>query len=336
MNSYHAPHGGTQERTDISTYKAAVFDKPRSIKYVEMAKPHLGKEDLWVKLEGVGLCASNIPVWEGRDWFDYPLAPGVPGHEAWGVIEQTGSSSTGFQIGQRIALLQGNTFAEYAAVCASDAVEIPAELDGVPFPGEPLGCLINIFKRADIQQGLTVAIIGLGFIGLGLIKLCKEKGAKVIVLSRRDSSLQMAAKEADICIKTEDQSKIMQRIQEHTDGKGCDRVIECTGKQWPLDLATEIIGNYGKLVIAGYHQDGSRVVNMQQWNWKAIDVINAHERDPNNYKQGIHSAINAVKKGLLKPEELLTHRFTFGQLPEAMNLLSECPEGFIKGYVNFN
>ncbi|MEX2594627.1 MAG: zinc-binding dehydrogenase [Anditalea sp.] len=335
MNTYHAPQSSVQERTDTVTYKAAVFDKPGSIKYVEMAKPDLGKEELLVKLEGVGLCASNIPVWEGREWFEYPLAPGVPGHEAWGIIEQKGVSVKDFQIGQRVTILQGNTFAEYVTVPATDAVVIPAELDGLPFPGEPLGCLMNIFNRADIQKGQTVAILGLGFIGLGLLKLCKEKGAKILALSRRDSSLQMAADEADICIKMEEQSKIIKTIQEHTEGKGCDRVIECTGKQWPLDLATELIGNYGKLVIAGYHQDGPRTVNMQQWNWKAIDVVNAHERDPEKYYQGIRSAIEAVKKGLLKPEELLTHHFTFAQLSEALDLLTDCPEGFIKGYVKF-
>jgi threonine dehydrogenase-like Zn-dependent dehydrogenase len=335
MNTSHAPQGSVQEKTDTFLYKAAVLDRPGSIKYVQMPKPVLGKEELLVKLEGVGLCASNIPVWEGREWFEYPMAPGLPGHEAWGVIEQKGASVKSFRIGQRVTFLQGNAFAEYAEVSAKDAVEIPSELDGLPFPGEPLGCLMNIFNRAEIQKGQSVAIIGLGFIGIGLLKLCKEKGAKVLALSRRDFSLQKAAGEADICIKMEEKSKIIKTVQEYTGGQGCNRVIECTGKQGPLNLATEIIGNYGRLVIAGYHQDGPRTVNMQQWNWKAIDVVNAHERDPEKYIHGIRSAIKAVKQGLLKPEELLTHQFTFEQLPEALNLLRDCPDGYIKGYIKF-
>jgi threonine dehydrogenase-like Zn-dependent dehydrogenase len=335
MNTFHEQLETAREQTDNTLYTIAIIDKPQSIIYTEQTKS-CGPDQLLVKMEGVGLCASNIPVWEGREWFQYPMEPGAPGHEGWGIVEEKGDQVTGFQIGQRVAILQGNAFAEYLTVPASDAVLLPAELEGVPFPGEPLGCLMNIFKRADIQEGQTVAIIGLGFLGLGLINLCKQKGAQVLALSRRDSSLEQASANADLCIKMDNHYQIIQKIQEHTGGRGCERVIECTGKQWPLDLATEIIGDYGKLIIAGYHQDGLRNVNLQKWNWKAIDVINAHERDPQKYKDGIVAAIEAVKEGQLHPDELLTHDFTFDQLHEAMELLRECPEGFIKGYIKFN
>ena len=48
-------------------------------------------------------------------------------------------------------------------------------------------------------------------------------------------------------------------------------------------------------VVAGYHQDGPRKVNMQLWNWRGIDVVNAHERDPKTYIQGIREAVDAVR-----------------------------------------
>ena len=322
-------------QTDHSFYKSAIIEKPRSIAYLERERVPCGPEELLIRLEGVGLCASNIPIWEGREWFQYPLEPGVPGHEGWGIIEQKGERTDGFEIGQRVALLVGNAFSEYSLVPANDAVALPADLAEVPFPGEPLGCLMNIFRRADIQQGQTVAIIGLGFLGLGLIRLCKEKGANVLALSRRDSSLRMAARDADLCIKMRDDYGVSQRVQEYTDGNGCERVIECTGKQGPLDLATEIIGDYGKLIIAGYHQDGMRNINLQKWNWKAIDVINAHERDAAKSRQGVIAAVEAVREGLIKPEELLSHAFDFEQIAEALELLRECPEGFVKAYIKF-
>lgn len=334
MNKYQEQDSVLARQT-TGTYQAAVINKPGSVKYVELSIPELKKEQLLVKMEGVGLCASNIPVWEGREWFDYPQEPGTPGHEGWGVIEQVGSEVSGFTAGQRVAILQGNAFAEYMTVSASDCVLIPEQLAGIPFPGEPFGCMMNIIKRADIQQGQTVAIIGLGFLGLGLVKLAKEKGARVLALSRRDSSLKMATDDADRCIKMDDHYRIIETIQQLTDGKGCDRVIECTGKQWPLDLGTELIGHYGKFIIAGYHQDGPRNINMQQWNWKAIDVINAHERDPEKYKSGICEAITAIAEGRLAPDTLLTHKFSFDELPEALDLLAACPEGFIKGYIKF-
>ena len=81
-------------------------------------------------------------------------------------------------------------------------------------------------------------------------------------------------------------------MKELTDGRWCERVIEAVGLQWPLDLAGELTGERGRLVIAGYHQDGPRQVNMQLWNWRGIDVINAHERDPQRYVDGMRAAVD--------------------------------------------
>lgn len=335
MNKYQEQNA-VLERPETATYRAAIIDSPGSIQFVEMPVPEPKEDELLVKMLGTGLCASNIPVWEGREWFTYPLEPGAPGHEGWGVIDKTGADVEDFSVGQRVAILQGNAFAEYITVPASACVAIPHQLQDIPFPGEPFGCLMNIINRAELKKGQTVAVIGLGFLGLGLVKLAKEKGAHVLALSRRQSALDIAANDADLCLKMDDHYNILKAIQKHTDGKGCDRVIECTGKQWPLDLAGDIINNYGKIIIAGYHQDGIRKVNVQQWNWKAIDVINAHERDPEKYKEGIKAAIDAVRAGRLKPWELLSHKFEFDALPDALDLLSQCPDGYIKGYIKFS
>ena len=98
-------------------------------------------------------------------------------------------------------------------------------------------------------------------------------------------------------------------MKELTGGCFCDRVIEAVGKQWPLDLAAELTRERGRLIVAGYHQDGPRQVNMWLWNWRGLDVINAHERDPKVYVQGIREAVDAVASGRLDPGPLYTHVF---------------------------
>jgi len=113
----------------------------------------------------------------------------------------------------------------------------------------------------------------------------------------------------------------------------CERVIEAVGKQWPLDLGGELVGFGGKLIIAGYHQDGPRQVNMQNWNWKGIDVINAHERDPGMQMQGLREAIEAVASGRLDPTPLYTHRFSLDQLGPALDATRDKPPGFVKALV---
>ena len=110
-------------------------------------------------------------------------------------------------------------------------------------------------------------------------------------------------------------------------------MIECTGKQRPLDVAGEIIRERGRLVIAGYHQDGSRQINMQLWNWRGLDVINAHERDLAVYVAGIRHAIRAVEAGLLNPAPLYTHLFPLEQVSDALNMMVQRPDGFMKALI---
>ncbi|RZM05973.1 MAG: L-iditol 2-dehydrogenase, partial [Sphingomonas sp.] len=115
----------------------------------------------------------------------------------------------------------------------------------------------------------------------------------------------------------------------------CDRVIEAVGKQWPLDLAGELVGEGGRLVIAGYHQDGPRQVSMQMWNWKGIDVANAHERDPAVQRRGLEEAVAAVASGRLDPSALYTHRFALEDVGAAIEATRDKPDGFVKALVTY-
>jgi threonine dehydrogenase-like Zn-dependent dehydrogenase len=110
-------------------------------------------------------------------------------------------------------------------------------------------------------------------------------------------------------------------------------VIEAVGKQWPLDLAGELCAEGGRLVIAGYHQDGPRQVNMQLWNWRGLDVVNAHERDPARYVSGVRRAVEAVASGRLDPSVLYTHRYPLERLGEALDATRDRPDGFLKALV---
>jgi threonine dehydrogenase-like Zn-dependent dehydrogenase len=133
----------------------------------------------------------------------------------------------------------------------------------------------------------------------------------------------------------EDHYAIIAQVKALTDGRFCERVIEAVGKQWPLDLAAELTAERGKLVIAGYHQDGPRQVNMQLWNWRGLDVINAHERDPALYAQGVREAVEAVVAGRLDPSALYTHVYPLSELGQALNDTRDRPDGFLKALVTF-
>ena len=134
----------------------------------------------------------------------------------------------------------------------------------------------------------------------------------------------------------EDHWQIIEQVKALTDGQFCDVVIEAVGKQWPLDLSAELTRERGRLIIAGYHQDGLRSINMQLWNWRGLDVINAHERDPQMYTDGIQLAVEAVSTGRLDPSPLYTHTFPLERLGDALNATRDRPDGFFKALVSLS
>src|SRR5699024_8432498 len=108
------------------------------------------------------------------------------------------------------------------------------------------------------------------------------------------------------------------------------------GKQETLDLAGRLTGIRGRLVIAGYHQNGRREVDMQLWNWRGIDVINAHEREPATYVRCMRKAISCISKGILDPFPLLTHTFPLSDIGSAFVMQQQKPEGFTEAILRFD
>ncbi|MGF7155592.1 MDR/zinc-dependent alcohol dehydrogenase-like family protein [Novosphingobium gossypii] len=316
--------------------RAAILEGPGAIRIAEVSRPEPGEDEVRIRVEGCGVCASNLEPWAGQEWMTYPGEAGGLGHEAWGRIDAVGPGVVGLEPGDRVAAYSFRAFAEYDIAAAAMTIRLPPQLDGQPFPGEPLGCAFNIFRRSDIRPGQTVAIIGIGFLGAVLTRLASDAGARVIAISRRQESLDLARHYgAAETIPMHDHYAIIDQVKQLTGEAMCERVIECVGKQWPLDLAGELVAFGGRLMVAGYHQDGPRQVSMQMWNWKGIDIINAHERDPAVQMQGLREAVEAVASGSFDPTPLYTHRYTLDQLGEALEATRDKPQGFVKALVTF-
>ena len=254
-----------------STIETATLVTPGVTRIEEAPLPEPASNEVLVRIEGCGVCASSLPVWQGRPWFDYPVEPGAPGHEAWG---------TEVESGRRVALLYERGFAEYACVPR----------------------------------------VGAGFLGLLLVQLCAGAGRRVLAFSRRPFSLELARMfGAETPAAPEDES--------------CDVVIEAGGVQETLELASRLCRVRGRLVIAGFHQDGPRSVDLQLWNWRGLDVVNAHEREAVVVLEGIRAAAQAAAQGQLDPEPLYTHVFSLDELDAAFAVAAARPDGFVKALV---
>jgi threonine dehydrogenase-like Zn-dependent dehydrogenase len=311
--------------------RAVRITGPREFAVDEVADPSPGPGEIRVRLDGCGVCGSNLAVWQGRPWLEYPFAAGAPGHEGWGVVDRVGVDVREVDVGERVAILSYHAYAEYDLAKANEVIRIPAGAE--VFPGEALGCAMNIFARSDVRAGQTVAIIGIGFLGALLTQLCAGAGARVIAISRRPFALRIARRCGAVDLIELGDGAAAPRVSDLTGGAGCERVIEAAGEQESLDLSGEIIGVRGRLIIAGYHQDSARRVNMQLWNWRGIDVINAHEREPNKYIEGMREAADKITRGELDPSILYTHSFDLEGFGNALDSLEERPKGFFKAWI---
>ena len=314
--------------------RAAVLTGPGQLHIADVPVPGFGTGQVRVRLEGCGVCASNLTPWSGPEWMQFPTEPGSLGHEGWGIVDAVGAGVKDLKPGDRVGLLSGKAYAQFDVADEGALVKLPEALAGLDVPLEPFGCAMNIFRRSDIRAGQTVSIVGIGFLGAALVKLASDAGAVVIAISRRQESLDLASRMgAAETIPMHDHWQIISQVRELTGGRFCDRVIEAVGKQWPLDLAAELTAEGGRLVIAGYHQDGPRQVNMQLWNWRGFDVANAHERDQAVAMRGMREAAVAIASGQLDPKALITHRYPLDALAEALDATRDRPDNFVKAVV---
>jgi NADPH:quinone reductase len=293
---------------------------PRTLHVLEVAEPTPGPGQVLVRLRACGVCASDLNAWRGVPGVEYPLPVGAPGHETWGEVVAfgAGAEARGLALGQRVTGLLWNGLAELGLARVDDLVGIDT-----PLLGEPLGCAVNVLRRAG-PADLT-AFVGFGYLA-ALCAQLQPAGARWIVVSRRDESRALALRlgaEAAYAFDTVP-SELWDRVPV---------VIEAAGVQPTLDFATWLTAYNGRLVIAGYHADGPRTVNMQSWNWKGLDVINAHDRQRAVIVAALREGLRQIAERCLPVPALQTHEFTLNEAADAFRIAEDRPTGFVKAVV---
>jgi len=310
--------------------KAAVLEAPRRLRTVRMPDPEPAAGQVRVRVQGCGVCGSDLANWEGRDWFRYPMEPGRPGHEAWGVVDAVGDGVDRLRPGQRVTGLFDGAYADLLVADARNVLPVPSAVGDQPLPAEAIACAVNAAGRAGITKGDEVAVVGVGFQGAMLVQLARAAGAHVTAVSRRACACTLAERLGAQRSVTASAGWQAGEVLQGSDG--FDVVLEATGRQESLDLATNLVRTRGRLVIAGYHQD-PRMVNVQQWNWKGIDVVNAHERAPERYLAGMQEGMRRLALGQLRVAPLVTHRFPLDEAAAAFEAMERREDGFLKGVV---
>ncbi len=123
------------------------------------------------------------------------------------------------------------------------------------------------------------------------------------------------------------------RFDEWETAKGFDVVVEASGTQPGLTLAGRLVRAHGVLSILGFHQGGPRQVDVEMWNWKAIDVVNAHVRRFADLIESMRIGLDLLALGQLDLATLVTHRYGLDEVDRAFADLRGKPDGFVKAVI---
>jgi threonine dehydrogenase-like Zn-dependent dehydrogenase len=277
-----------------------------------------------IRILTCGVCASELHAWS--EVLDaYPIRIG---HEPVGVVEAVGSGVDGLWPGQAVTGGFGPAFSERVIVDPGVVVPIPEGVSTDDVLGEPLGCVMEARRRTPLEVGHRIALVGAGYMGLLMLEILRVSGAgyTLVVDPRRDAlhvARELGAEE----------TAAPDEVSDGEVDRGFDLVIEATGTQAGLDLATRLASEHGALTILGYHQGPPRSVDVQAWNWKALEVINGHVRRRDLLNEAIRRGLELVRLGRIAPKRLVTHRFELERVGQAFAMLEDKPEGFIKAVV---
>lgn len=306
---------------------------PRISEVVADVTPEPGPGEVLVRVTACGVCASELHPWaEGTATYPHRF-----GHEPVGRVAEIGPLVRRFQVGDRVTGLFNGAYADVSLANEGNLLAVPVEVSEESAFGEPLACLVNAQRRTPVDLGDRVAMIGLGYMGLGMLQLMKLRGPRQIVAidvreEARALALSLGADEVYHPEEIPDASRLT-RFSDWQSNRGFDVVVEGSGTQAGLTLAGELVRAHGVLSILGFHQGGPRQVEVGMWNWKAIDVVNAHVRRFDVLLENMRIGLELEAKGLINLGSLVTHRYGLDEVDRAYADLQGKPAGFIKAAI---
>jgi len=283
--------------------KAAILTKA-GFEIRDIKTPACGDDEILIQVTACGVCSGDVFVYKNRA----ELAATYPrlGHEASGVISAVGKNVTGFDVGDLVTTFGLQAYAEVLVTTPETTVRIPAGIDPVLALGEPVACCVHAGNRFGTQTDDRVALVGCGFMGLICQQIAIHQGAEYIlaidpIQERRETakSLGAAASANPLEINAD---AILEKFGP------VDLVIEAAGNQSALDLCTPLVREHGRIILIGYHQSngGLRTVNMERWNFKAIDVVNGHVRREDEKLDAMRQGMSMMAAGQIVTEPLVT------------------------------
>ena len=294
--------------------KAVLFYGPQNIRYEEtMIKP-LAKGEILVKIEAALTCGTDVKTYRRGHPVLIKQIPSGFGHEFSGVGE--------YNLCENLDLLNG-AYAEYIVVperiVRKNTLLLPPSL---PFEKaafcEPLANVVHGVERTGIKPGQTVGVIGIGPIGLMFARLCKLKGARVIVAGRNPIKLKLAEEfaHADEIVDLKKYANPERIFKDFSDEKkGLDVAIECVGMPEIWELVFSCVRPGGTVHFFGGCKSGSKVsIDTTKMHYGDIRLMSVFHHTPKYFRQ----ALDLIASGDIEVEKLITEELPLEKVEYAM------------------
>ena len=326
--------------------KTAVMLGIGKMGFEERDIPQIKEDEVLIKLEYVGICGSDLHYYERGAIGDYVVKPPfVLGHEPGGTVVEVGEKVKNLKVGDKVALEPGKTcghcefcrtgrynlcpdvvffatppvdgvFQEYVAHEADLCFKLPdnvSTLEGALI--EPLAVGFHAAIQGDAHLGQKAVVMGSGCIGLVSMMALKARGvSEVYVVDIMEKRLQKAMELGATGVINGAQDKVEEKINELTEGKGVDLVIETAGTEITTRQAINIAKKGSAIVLVGYSKTGEMTLPMSLVLDKELTFKSVFR-----YRHIYPMAIEAVSQGKVNLKGIVTDIFDLDDVQKAMD-----------------
>lgn len=325
--------------------KAAILTgQNQPLEVDEVNIPTLDAGQVLVKVEYSGICGKQLEEINGKRGDDAYI-PHLLGHEGAGTVAEIGPGVRKVKPGDRVVLhwIKGSgidsapprfrrngstisagwvtTFSEYTVV---------SENRVTPFTGELgfdvaalLGCAVTtglgiVFNNAALMPGESIAVFGVGGVGLNVIQGAALVNAyPIVAIDLFDHKLEQARRFGATHTFNSSSHDIQKALSELTSGKGVDAAVDVTGNSVVRQIAYDATSNTGVTVFAGvpHHQETITVDSFPLHFGRRVVGSHGGETKPDT---DIPRYIQLYELGKLKLDEQITHRFPLSQVNDAV------------------
>jgi propanol-preferring alcohol dehydrogenase len=320
------------------------FGGPFVVKDVPV--PAIGPQDALVRVRHVGVCGTDLKIRAGRMGLD--VVPLIMGHEIAGEVAEVGHDVRGAAPGDRVVVnfyvtcgrcqfcrlgrdtlcaevrqhgfsLDGG-FAEFVRTPAVNLCPVP------PHVGLERACILGdavatsyhaVTRRAHIRPGTTVALVGVGGVGLHALQMARLAGGRVIAVDVNEARLELARTLGAEALVDARSGPFHEAVRKLTDGEGVDVVIEFAGKEETLPSSLLSLKRAGRLVFVGYTPGVPMSVLPRELVRSELEIVGSRA----NTKQELAETMDLVARGQI--QVIVDQVFPLDEIERAFDALRE-------------